>query len=142
MAGILPEDAPDPRVEQAEQLKFMPIPVMGLVPQPSLEDADSIGLAYGQDNRGYSDMSVSVTYALWRNPMTAPLRSTSQNSVRRCVGRSSLFRHGRGPRGWSKGWSGCATPSCGRPCEPPGTVTRPSFLQSTDCWSITSTTFL
>lgn len=68
MAGILPEDAPDPRGEQAEQLKFMPIPVMGLVPQPSLEDTDSIGLEYGRDNRGYSYMSVSVTYTLWRNP--------------------------------------------------------------------------
>ena len=68
MAGILPEDAPDPRVEQAAQLKFMPVPVMGLVPQPSLEDTDSISLAYGQDNRGYHDMSVSITYTLWRNP--------------------------------------------------------------------------
>lgn len=68
MAGILPEDAPDPRVEQAEQLKHMPIPVMGLVAQPSLEDTDSLGLEYGPDNRGYSYMSVSVTYTLWRNP--------------------------------------------------------------------------
>lgn len=38
MDGILPEDAPDPRIEQAEELKLMPVPVMGLVPQPSLED--------------------------------------------------------------------------------------------------------
>lgn len=26
--GILPENAPDPRVEQIERLKLMPIPVM------------------------------------------------------------------------------------------------------------------
>jgi len=68
MAGILPEDAPDPRITQAEQLKHKPIPVMGLVAQPSLEDTDCLGLEYGQDNRGYSYMSVGVTYTLWRNP--------------------------------------------------------------------------
>jgi hypothetical protein len=68
LAGILPEDAPDPRIEQAEHLKLMPIPVMGLVPQPSLEDTDSVSLGFGQDDRGYSDMTVSVSYTLWRNP--------------------------------------------------------------------------
>ncbi|SDL89894.1 hypothetical protein SAMN04487913_11722 [Arthrobacter sp. ok362] len=68
MTGILPEDAPDPRVEQVERLKLMPIPVMGLVPQPSLEDTDTVGLGYGQDARGYSEMTASVTYTLWRNP--------------------------------------------------------------------------
>lgn len=72
MTGILPEDAPDPRVEQAEGLKLMPIPVMGLVSQPSLEDTDTVGLAYGQDDRGYSEMTVSVTYTLWRNPIDRP----------------------------------------------------------------------
>ena len=69
MTGILPEDAPDPRVEQAERLKLMPIPVMGLVSQPSLEDTDTVGLGYGRDARGYSEMTASVTYTLWRNPM-------------------------------------------------------------------------
>jgi hypothetical protein len=69
MAGILPEDAPDPRVEQAERLKLMPIPVMGLVSQPSLEDTDTVGLGYSQDARGYSEMTASVTYTIWRNPI-------------------------------------------------------------------------
>ena len=68
MDGILPEDAPDPRIEQAEQLKLMPVPVMGLVPQPSLEDPDWVGLASGLDDRGYSDMTASLSYVLWRNP--------------------------------------------------------------------------
>ncbi len=68
VAGILPEDAPDPRVEQAERLRLMPIPIMGLVSVPSLEDTDTVGLGYGQDDRGYSDMTVSLTYTLWRNP--------------------------------------------------------------------------
>jgi hypothetical protein len=68
LTGILPEDAPDPRVEQAARLKLMPIPIMGLVSQPSVEDTDSVGLGYGQDARGYSEMTVSVTYTFWRNP--------------------------------------------------------------------------
>lgn len=32
LAGILPEDDPDPRIEQAELLKLMPVPVIGFVP--------------------------------------------------------------------------------------------------------------
>ncbi|WP_425861497.1 hypothetical protein [Arthrobacter sp. TWP1-1] len=68
VAGILPEDAPDPRAEWVEKLKLMPIPVMGLMPQPSLEDTDTVGLSYGLDDRGYSEMTASITYALWRNP--------------------------------------------------------------------------
>ncbi|WP_459317322.1 hypothetical protein [Arthrobacter sp. RHLT1-20] len=47
----------------------MPIPVMGLVSQPSLEDTDNVGLRYGQDARGYSEMTASVTYTVWRNPL-------------------------------------------------------------------------
>jgi hypothetical protein len=45
---MLPEDAPDPRIEQAQHRNLMPIPVMGLVSQPSLEVTNSVGLAYGQ----------------------------------------------------------------------------------------------
>lgn len=67
-AGILPEDAPDPRVAWADNLKLMPIPIIGLAPQPSLEDTDSVGLTYCLDDRGYSDMTASITYTLWRNP--------------------------------------------------------------------------
>jgi hypothetical protein len=69
VTGILPEDAPDPRVEQTERLKLMPNPVMGLVSQSSLEDTDTVGLEYGRDARGYSEMTASVTYTLWRNPI-------------------------------------------------------------------------
>lgn len=65
---MLPEDAPDPGAEWVENLKLMPIPVVGLMPQPSLEDTDSVGLSYGQDDHGYSDMTASITYTLWRNP--------------------------------------------------------------------------
>ncbi|MFF5791400.1 hypothetical protein ACFY5D_05075 [Paeniglutamicibacter sp. NPDC012692] len=66
--GILPENAPDPRIEQARLLKLMPIPVMGLVPQPALEEMDTVGLQSSEDDRGYSEMSASLSYTLWRNP--------------------------------------------------------------------------
>lgn len=66
--GILPEDAPDPRIERAGLLKLMPIPVMGLVPQASLEDTDDVGFRSGADDRGYFELAASVTYILWRNP--------------------------------------------------------------------------
>ena len=66
--GILPEDAPDPRAERVENLKLMPIPVLGLIPQPSLEDTDSVSLNYATDDRGYSEMTASISYTLWRNP--------------------------------------------------------------------------
>jgi hypothetical protein len=68
MSGIFPEDAPDPRVELAEQLKLMPIPVMGLVPQPTVEDTNDFALAYGQKADGYTDMAAAITYTVWRNP--------------------------------------------------------------------------
>ena len=68
VVGILPEDAPDPRVEWAENLKRMPIPVLGLVPQPSLEDTDLVSLNSASGEHGYSEMTASITYTLWRNP--------------------------------------------------------------------------
>lgn len=67
-AGILPEDAPDPRAEWVENLKLMPIPVMGLVAQPSLEDTDAVSPSYSGGDGGYSEMTASITYTLWRNP--------------------------------------------------------------------------
>lgn len=66
--GILPENAPDPRIEQARLLKLMPIPVMGLVPQASLEDMGDVGFQSGEDVHGYNEMTASLTYMLWRNP--------------------------------------------------------------------------
>ncbi|MGL3804986.1 hypothetical protein ACSYDW_02715 [Paeniglutamicibacter sp. R2-26] len=66
--GIVPEDAPDPRIEQARLLNLMPIPVMGLVDQASLEEADTIGFQSSEGIHGYSDMTVGLSYTLWRNP--------------------------------------------------------------------------
>jgi hypothetical protein len=67
-AGILGEDAPDPRLEWIEQARQMPVPIIGLVPQPHLEDWGAIGVGTGTRN-GVLDMcEVSVGYTLWRNP--------------------------------------------------------------------------
>lgn len=99
VAGILPSDAPDPRAGWAERLKLMPIPVMGLAPQPSLEDTDSVGVTYGQDDRGYNEMTASITYTLWRNPddRSDPVNLADLNEkTRRSIEEVS---HGRGPLG-------------------------------------------
>lgn len=68
LAGILPEDAPDPRDKLAEQLKLLPVAVLGFVPQPTLEDAGDVAFQGSRDDRGYSMMAASITYTLWRNP--------------------------------------------------------------------------
>lgn len=66
--GFLPEDAPDPRIAQAEKVKLMPVPIMGFVPQPTLEDANMENVMSQQGTTGLSQMSVSINYTLWRNP--------------------------------------------------------------------------
>src|SRR5690606_14655905 len=66
-AGILPEDAPDPRRDRAEALKAMPIPVIGLVEQRTLEVAD-IGLSSQSDGTFFSMMTAAESSTLWRNP--------------------------------------------------------------------------
>src|SRR5262249_7606316 len=67
-AGILGEDAPDPRLEWIEQARQMPVPIIGLVPQRHREDWGAIGVGTGTRN-GVLDMcEVSVGYTLWRNP--------------------------------------------------------------------------
>ncbi|MGB3376721.1 MAG: hypothetical protein WBA87_16465 [Microbacterium sp.] len=66
-AGILPEDAPDPRLERAEALKAMPLPVVDLVGQRSLELTD-VSLSTGSDGAGFYTMTSAVSSILWRNP--------------------------------------------------------------------------
>ncbi|GAA4193927.1 hypothetical protein GCM10022288_28490 [Gryllotalpicola kribbensis] len=66
--GHLGSDAPDPALEIIEQVKRMPVPVLGLVPQRHLEDWDAFGIASsGHDGELYS-CAVSISYTLWRNP--------------------------------------------------------------------------
>ncbi|MBH0116726.1 hypothetical protein I6E52_07680 [Salinibacterium sp. NG253] len=65
--GVLPEDAPDPRVHLAKLLERMPIPVMGFAGQSALDETD-VGANFATDSDGYSSMTASISATLWRNP--------------------------------------------------------------------------
>ncbi|MFE5409316.1 hypothetical protein [Microbacterium sp. NPDC056569] len=67
-AGVLPEDAPDPRIQARRRLIDLPFPLMDLTPQPSIEDIGAPGFAEGTDAKGRFQLSVSLSYTLWRNP--------------------------------------------------------------------------
>lgn len=69
-AGVLPPDAPDPMDELRARVRTMAFPVMGLLPQPTVEDHGSFGLSDGRDSNGLSHQSVSISYTLWRYPDT------------------------------------------------------------------------
>jgi hypothetical protein len=66
--GVLPEDAPDPRLRLIEQLRAMPVPILGLVPQPHLEDWGSFSMSSGTSNGVMHEMTAGINYTLWRNP--------------------------------------------------------------------------
>jgi hypothetical protein len=68
IAGALPEDAPDPRLEVKARLRDLHFTVMTLAPQPSAEDTGAVSISEGADAKGRSHLSVSITYTLWRNP--------------------------------------------------------------------------
>ncbi|MBN9179894.1 MAG: hypothetical protein J0J00_04985 [Microbacterium sp.] len=68
ISGILPEDAPDPRIELEGRIRQFPFPVLGLVPQPAVQDLGGIGITDAWDAEGRESISVSVTYTYWRNP--------------------------------------------------------------------------
>jgi hypothetical protein len=68
IAGVLPEDAPDPRLESARRLLGLRFPLMALAPQPTIEDADLPAIMEATDNSGRSQFAVSFSYTLWRNP--------------------------------------------------------------------------
>lgn len=68
ISGVLPPDAPDPRIERAEIVRALPFAVYGLVPQPTLEDLDSLSLMFVGGIEHSTQTTVSVTYTLWHNP--------------------------------------------------------------------------
>lgn len=68
ISGVLPEDAPDPRTEARRRLVDLPFPLMGLVPQPTIEDIGAPGFVEGTGAQGRFQLAVSLTYTLWRNP--------------------------------------------------------------------------
>jgi len=67
-AGIVGEDEPDPRLRWREQARQLPVPIVGLVPQPHLEDWGAIGVGTGTRNGELDSCEVSISYTLWRNP--------------------------------------------------------------------------
>ena len=67
-AGILPEDAPDPRWETIARLRRMPVPLLGLAPQPHVEDWGGFGVQASESNGVVEQMAGSLSYTLWRNP--------------------------------------------------------------------------
>jgi len=67
-AGVVGEDEPDPRLRWHDQARRLPMPVVGLVPQPHLEDWGAIGVGSGTRNGVLGSCEASVSYTLWRNP--------------------------------------------------------------------------
>jgi hypothetical protein len=67
-AGVVGEDEPDPRLRWREQARHMPMPIVGLVPQPHLEDWGAIGVGSGTRNGVLDSCEASISYTLWRNP--------------------------------------------------------------------------
>jgi len=67
-AGIIPEDAPDPRLEMLARLRGAPMLIWGLAPQPSIEGHVDVSTASTTDGTGVAQQSVSLSYPLWRNP--------------------------------------------------------------------------
>jgi hypothetical protein len=67
-AGVIPEDAPDPQLELDARVRSLPFAVVGLEPQPTLEDAGLVSLQESGGQRGPSQVSAAVSYQLWRNP--------------------------------------------------------------------------
>ncbi|WP_127476404.1 hypothetical protein [Microbacterium sulfonylureivorans] len=85
--GVLPEDAPDPRLEREQLVKTMPIPVMEFAPQAALEFPDFSVTTTGNGS-GLDEMSVSISATLWRNPVDksdpvnlAELDDTTRRSI-------------------------------------------------------------
>lgn len=67
-AEVLPEDAPDPQLRLDDRVRALPFELMGFEPQPALEDAGMVSMQESRDQDGASEVSVSVSYQLWRNP--------------------------------------------------------------------------
>ncbi|MBN9182094.1 MAG: hypothetical protein J0I66_03605, partial [Microbacterium sp.] len=57
ISGILPEDAPDPRVELESRVGELPFRVLGLVPQPAVQDLGGIGITDAWDAEGRESIS-------------------------------------------------------------------------------------
>jgi len=67
-AGVLPEDAPDPRLDALAELRALPFSAMTFAPQDAVEDIGFPGFERTADGSGPREVSVSFTFRLIRNP--------------------------------------------------------------------------
>lgn len=66
-AGVVPHDAPDPRLDREAAQEHLPIPLVELVEQPHVESTE-FGIGSTTDPRGASQLVGSVTSTFWRVP--------------------------------------------------------------------------
>lgn len=66
-AGVVPHDAPDPRLNREAAQAHLPIPLVELVEQPHVEST-GFGVGSTPDPHGASQLVGSVTSTLWREP--------------------------------------------------------------------------
>jgi hypothetical protein len=67
-AGVLPEDAPDPRLEAEHRVGRLTFPFAEFAPQPSLARTRMPSFTELVTPAGTTEMSVSFSYKLLRNP--------------------------------------------------------------------------
>lgn len=66
--GVIPEDAPDPRLAAQERLRDVPFPVRELTPQPALSRLPGAGFVEGGVGSAHEEWSVTFGYTFWRHP--------------------------------------------------------------------------
>ncbi len=66
--GTVPTDAPDPSIASEARLRSIPFPVFELRPQPAVTRAPITGFTEGSGPAGLTDLSVHLSYTLWRVP--------------------------------------------------------------------------
>ncbi|WP_431074567.1 hypothetical protein [Microbacterium phyllosphaerae] len=67
-AGVVPMDAPDPRIESEARVRALTYPVFELRPQRSLSRIPGAGFMEATQSAVVAESSVSFNYTLWRHP--------------------------------------------------------------------------
>jgi hypothetical protein len=68
ISGVLPSDAPDPRIEIDRRIRESPLRPFGLRPQASLTRSPLSALIESRTDGGLTSFAVSSSYTLWRYP--------------------------------------------------------------------------
>lgn len=67
-AGVIPDDAPDPRLAADARLRTVPFRVLELTPQPALSRLPGAGFVEGGIGSAQEEWSVTFGYTFWRHP--------------------------------------------------------------------------